>query len=71
MLDSPYSSLWRLSVEIGVSMTGMPNFLITGVLSLLRSKILDEHKFDIKAMNPLSLMKSIKCPIMFITSLKD
>lgn len=43
VLDSPYSSLWRLSIEIGVSMTGLPNFLVTGVLSLLRSKIRDEQ----------------------------
>jgi len=39
VLDSPYSSLWHLSVEIGASMTGLPNFLVTGVMSLLRSKI--------------------------------
>jgi|JI6StandDraft_1071083.scaffolds.fasta_scaffold18790_7 hypothetical protein len=53
-------------------MTGLPNFLITGVMSLLRSKIKDEQGFDIKSMNPIDFIKHLKQPpLLFITSLKD
>jgi uncharacterized membrane protein len=50
VLDSPYASLWKLSVEIGVNITNLPNFIVTGVLSLIRNKIKDEYGFDMKSM---------------------
>ena len=71
VLDSPYASLWRLVKKIGVERSGLPGFILEGVVGLLRDRIVERHCFDIGELEPVRCMGRMDMPVFFITSLQD
>ena len=71
VVDSPYSDLFQLTKEITVSKTKVPGFIVENLLSFARSKILDEHQFDLYKMTPLPFLKKFSIPLLYITSVYD
>jgi len=49
----------------------VPDLLIGGGYSFIRSKILENAKFDLDKVAPVKYIKNIKIPAFFITSKKD
>ena len=72
VLDSPFSSLWKVIKEFGKKKTKIPEFIIEHVIEYIRNQILKKYSFDIKELDlskKISKVKSV--PIMFIASTSD
>lgn len=65
ILDSPFSDLKEVMIEIAKKKVMIPEFLLSGALSLVKSKIEDVIGADIFDMRLLEKIKSIECPMIF------
>ena len=54
VLDSPFTDLDSLSLELAKSKTGLPAFILKGVLSLIKSKIEELAEFKLSEVNVMT-----------------
>ena len=69
--DSPFSNLNILLRELATDKISLPKILIEKLLSLIKASVLKRGKFSIDDIDANRALKSIKCPIMFITGKND
>jgi pimeloyl-ACP methyl ester carboxylesterase len=53
VLDSPFCSLNELAQDIAKNKAGIPNFIVGGVMSIVRGTIKEKAGFNIEDLNPL------------------
>ena len=71
ILDSPFSSLKELAVELGKIMTGLPALFVKGGLSLIGSSIKDRVGADILTLKPIYSVRKIYVPTIFAVGKND
>jgi dipeptidyl aminopeptidase/acylaminoacyl peptidase len=70
-LDSPFADFNRLSRELTVKQINLPNFLINGVLSIVRGTILKKNGLDIDKLKPIDYAPETFQPAIFIHAIND
>jgi pimeloyl-ACP methyl ester carboxylesterase len=71
VLDSPFSSLSKLSKELGKQYSKLPNFMLKGGISLVRNSILKRAHFDISDVNPIDHVGEAFIPALFVVANSD
>lgn len=71
VLDSPFSSLSKLSEELGRQYSKLPRFLLKGGISLVRKTIKKKANFDIKDVNPIDKVHEAFIPALFVAANDD
>jgi uncharacterized protein len=69
--DSPFASLRRVSAEFLRRVTRLPGAVLNPVLWTTMQVANYRGNFDVKAVDPLSLAASIKCPVFLIHGTAD
>lgn len=69
--DSPFSEFTKLANELCKKQVKLPNFVISGALSFLRSTIQKTHNFDIYKLEPQRFSPNTSTPGFFIHSMND
>ena len=70
-LDSPFSDFNRLARELTVKQINLPNFLINGILSIVRGTILKKNGLDIDKLKPIDFAAETFQPALFIHAIYD
>jgi len=66
VLDSAFTSLKKVAEDLCKTYaTKMPNFLISGALSLIRSTVQKKANFDINNLSPIDHVKEGFIPALF------
>lgn len=68
ILDSPFSNLNELAIEIGSTTTYLPSFIIKGGMGIIKKSIQDKIGVDIGLINPKNAAASIFIPGFFIAA---
>jgi pimeloyl-ACP methyl ester carboxylesterase len=71
ILDSPFSSLFKLSEEIGKQHTKLPGFMLKAGMSLVRKSIQSRAGFDIRKVNPIEHVGEAFIPALFVVAVQD
>ena len=71
VLDSPFASLKKLALEKITDKTGLPDFLVTPILSFLDSELEERAGFEIDDITPIDHIRKIKIPCIFISGVRD
>jgi hypothetical protein len=71
VLDSPFSQLATMVDDVGTTQMGVPSFIISLGLSIIKSTIKSKIKFDITKLDPLASSKKLNIPAAFITAKED
>jgi len=69
--DSPFSSLMKLAKQIAKLKTGLPKFIISGALTLIKSIIHSKANFDLEDMEITQYAEKCTVPALFLASKKD
>ena len=70
-MDSPFANFCRLANELTKKNISLPDFLINGALSIIRSTILSKINMDIYKLNPIEEASKAFQPAIFIHAIKD
>lgn len=70
-MDSPFANFCRLANELTKKSINLPDFLINGVLSIIRSTILSKNNMDIYKLNPIEEASKAFHPAFFIHAIKE
>ena len=70
-MDSPFANFCRLANELTKKNINLPDFLINGALSIIRSTILSKINMDIYKLNPIEEAPKAFQPAIFIHAIKD
>ena len=71
VVDSPFSSLKKLSKELASRYAKLPGFVLSGAMSLVRKTIKKKAKFDINELNPIDSVDKCFIPAMFAAGKND
>lgn len=71
IIDSTFSDLEKLAVEIGSKNSIIPTFMIKFFLKFVKESVNEKVKLDIFEKNPIDIVKYLSEPILFIASRKD
>ena len=70
-MDSPFANFCRLANELTKKNINLPDFLINGALSIIRSTILSKINMDIYKLNPIEEAENTFQPALFIHAIND
>ena len=70
-LDSPFADFARLAKELTLKQINLPGFLVSGVLSIVRSTILKKNGLDIDKLKPIDMAEKTFQPAIFIHAIND
>ena len=70
-MDSPFANFCRLASELTKKTINLPDFLINGALSIIRSTILSKINMDIYKLNPIEEAPKAFQPAIFIHAIND
>ena len=70
-MDSPFADFKRLAKELIVKQIKLPNFLMDGVLKIIRSTVLGKNGLDINKLRPIDSADKTFQPAIFIHANKD
>lgn len=70
-LDSPFANFCRLARELTKQYISLPDFLINGVLKIIRNTIEDKIGIDIFKLNPIEEAENTFQPALFIHAIND
>ena len=70
-IDSPFANFCRLSKELTTKYINIPEFILNGILSILRGTIISKNGLDIYKLNPIEKASITYQPAMFIHAIKD
>jgi len=71
VLDSPFSNLKKLALEIAQDKTNIPSIFIKGLFFFVSSKVKTQTNFNIDDMDLQKYISKIFMPAFFITSKQD
>lgn len=71
VLDSPFSDLKTLVIELGQTHTKIPKFLISTAMGFVRSSIRSRANFDCYALSPINHVGKCFIPALFATGNQD
>ena len=71
VLDSPFSNLNQLSLELAKTHTNIPGFIAKIVQKLIRNSIKSRTEMDINSLNPLEYAPNCFIPALFIVAKGD
>lgn len=71
VLDSPFSKLSTMVDDVGQNQMGIPSFIISIGMSILKSTIKSKIKFDITKLDPLTSSKKLRIPAVFLSAKED
>jgi hypothetical protein len=71
VLDSPFSSLHKLFLELAQTKSKIPSIIVKLVLRFIRKSVLSRAKFDIERLNPIDHVKRCVIPVTFIIAKGD
>ena len=69
IFDSPFSSLERLTLELGARNIGLPETLLKPFVYLMKKSL--KEKIDFEKLEVIGLVKMISTPGLFIASKED
>lgn len=69
--DSPFSSLYKLALELGEEKTSIPALLLPPMLKIVEQTIKEKAGFEFKALDMLGFVQTTNVPGIFITSKED
>lgn len=69
--DSPFSSLYKLALELGEEKTAIPGILLPPMLKIVEQTIKEKAGFDFKALEMTNFGRNSLVPCIFITSKED
>lgn len=58
----------KLAREIAKSKTGLPKFIVSGALSLIKNSILSKANFDIEDLDIIKYSQNCEVPALFVAS---
>ena len=72
-LDSPFADFDRLSRELTKKNLSfnLPGFIMSGILSIVRSTILKKNGLDIDKLKPIEAASKTTQPVIFVHAIKD
>ena len=71
ILDSSFSSLYKLVKEISAARTSMPGFAVDGVMSFVKGTVKEKAGFDINDVEPIANLDQCQMPALFATGDED
>ncbi|CDW85425.1 UNKNOWN [Stylonychia lemnae] len=71
VLDSPFSNLNKLSLELAKTHTKIPALIAKIVQKLIRKSIMSRTKLDIEKLNPIEYVDKCFIPSLFVTAKGD
>lgn len=71
VLDSPFSNLKRLTLELAKTYSNVPGLIVKFVSKFLKRTILSKAKFDIEKLNPIEYVGKCHMPALFIVAKGD
>lgn len=71
VLDSPFSNLNKLSMEIVRQHTKIPGFVASIARKFVRKTIISKSKMDINKLNPIDYVNKCYVPALFISAKGD
>ncbi|KAL4485077.1 hypothetical protein ABPG72_014597 [Tetrahymena utriculariae] len=71
VLDSPFSNLKQLALEIADQKISLPNFIIEGLLSIVNNSIQERARFRLDQLDLTKIVGKIEIPAIFVTSAED
>ena len=69
--DSPFCSLMKLAREIAIDKTGLPKFIVTGALQIIKQTIQTKAKFQITDLDVIKRAERCVTPCIFVASKLD
>ena len=70
-LDSPFADFNRLAKELTLKQISLPGFLISGILTFVRSTILKKNGLDIDKLKPIDVAEKTFQPVIFVHAIYD
>lgn len=71
VLDSPFSNLNKLSLELVKTYTKIPLFIANLVKKFVRKTVLSKGKFDMNKLNPIDYVSKCFIPSLFVVAKGD
>jgi hypothetical protein len=71
LLDSPFSSINSMVDDVGKSKMGLPSFIMSIGMSVIKGTIKSKIKFDITKLDPLTSSRKLLIPASFISAKED
>ncbi|KAL4473489.1 hypothetical protein ABPG74_022353 [Tetrahymena malaccensis] len=71
VLDSPFSNLKQLALEVADQKISLPNFIIEGLLSIINNSIQERAGFRLDQLDLTKIVGKIDIPAIFVTSAED
>lgn len=71
VVDSPFTNMNQLALEISQKKTKIPSILIKGILALIKNTIQNKANFSIDDVDVLKNISKCRMPVLFITSQND
>lgn len=71
LLDSPFSKLTTMVDDVGKAKMGLPSFIMSIGMSVIKGTIKSKINFDITKLDPLSSSKKLLIPASFISAKED
>ncbi|EAR92625.1 alpha/beta superfamily hydrolase (macronuclear) [Tetrahymena thermophila SB210] len=71
VLDSPFSNLKQLALEVADQKISLPNFIIEGLLSIVNNSIQERAGFRLDQLDLTKIVGKIEIPAIFVTSAED
>ncbi len=70
-MDSPFANFCRLATELTKKFINLPEFLINGVLRIIRGTIMSKNGMDIYKLNPIEEAENTFQPAIFVHAIND
>ncbi len=71
VLDSPFSNLNKLSLELVKTYTKIPLFIANLAKKFIRKTVLSKAKFDMDKLNPIDFVNKCFIPSLFVVAKGD
>lgn len=71
IIDSPFSSLHKLALEMGEEKTSIPGILLPPILKIVEQTIKEKGGFEFKSLELVNYARNSNVPCVFITSKED
>ena len=71
VLDSPFSNLTQLSLELVKTYTKIPTLIAQIIKKFVRKSVLSKAKFDMDKLNPIDYVNKCFVPSLFVVAKGD
>ncbi|EGR34508.1 hypothetical protein IMG5_009170 [Ichthyophthirius multifiliis] len=71
ILDSPFCNFMKLAAQLGKAKTGLPKFVLKGILAFLKNTIQQKYGLNIEDLDIIKYSKQCEVQGLFLASTKD